>query len=45
MAFGECLPYHENKITLNQEVKDIHGLPTLIMDAEWKPMSWKCEKT
>jgi choline dehydrogenase-like flavoprotein len=35
-AFGECLPYHENKISLNKELKDIHGLPTLIMDAEWK---------
>lgn len=36
MAFGECLPYHENKITLNKDVKDVHGLPTLTMDAEWK---------
>jgi choline dehydrogenase-like flavoprotein len=36
MAFGECLPYHENKITLNESVKDKHGLPTLTMDAEWK---------
>lgn len=36
MAFGECLPYHENKISLNKELKDIYGLPTLVMDAEWK---------
>lgn len=36
MAFGECLPYHENKITLNREVTDVYGLPTLTMDAEWK---------
>ncbi len=36
MAFGECLPYHDNKVTLNKELKDIYGLPTLIMDAEWK---------
>lgn len=36
MAFGECLPYHENKISLNKDVKDIYGLPTLTMDAEWK---------
>jgi len=36
MAFGECLPYHDNKVTLNRELKDIYGLPTLIMDAEWK---------
>jgi len=36
MAFGECLPYHDNKVSLNKELKDIYGLPTLIMDAEWK---------
>ncbi len=36
MAFGECLPYHENKISLNRKVLDINGQPTLNMDAEWK---------
>ncbi len=36
MAFGECLPYHENRIYLNDQLKDIYGLPTLTMDAEWK---------
>jgi len=36
MGFGECLPYHENRIYLNEEVKDKYGLPTLTMDAEWK---------
>lgn len=36
MGFGECLPYHENKISLNREKLDKYGLPTLIMDAEWK---------
>lgn len=36
MAFGECLPYHDNKVSLNKELRDIYGLPTLIMDAEWK---------
>ena len=35
-GFGECLPYHENKVSLNKEVLDIHGLPTLTFDAEWK---------
>ena len=35
-AFAECLPYHENKVTLNEEVRDKWGLPTLTMDAEWK---------
>lgn len=36
VGFGECLPYHENKVTLNKEVKDKWGLPTLTMDAEFK---------
>lgn len=36
MAFGECLPYHENKVTLNQEVRDIYDQPTLSIDCEWK---------
>ncbi len=35
-GFGECLPYHENKVTLNRELLDIHGLPTLTFDCEWK---------
>ncbi len=35
-AFGECLPYHENKVMLNEDVRDIYGLPTLTFDAEWK---------
>lgn len=35
-AFAECLPYEENKVTLNEEVRDKWGMPTLTMDAEWK---------
>lgn len=35
-GFGECLPYHENKVSINHEQKDIYGLPTLNIDAEWK---------
>ena len=35
-AFGECLPYHENKMTLNRAVTDIYGQPTITFDAEWK---------
>ncbi len=31
-AFGETLPYADNRVSLNQAVKDIHGLPTLTMD-------------
>ena len=35
-GFGEILPYHENKISLNKTVKDKWGLPVLTMDAELK---------
>ncbi|GAB3017456.1 GMC family oxidoreductase [Niabella terrae] len=35
-AFGETLPYHENKVTLDHSVKDKWGLPVLNMDAEIK---------
>jgi choline dehydrogenase-like flavoprotein len=35
-AFGETLPYHENKISLNKNVKDKWGLPVLDMDIEIK---------
>ncbi|MDP3494326.1 MAG: GMC family oxidoreductase [Hyphomonadaceae bacterium] len=31
-AFGEILPYRDNRVTLNNDLKDIHGLPTLTMD-------------
>jgi choline dehydrogenase-like flavoprotein len=33
-AFGEILPYHDNRITLNKEVKDKWGLPVLAMDCK-----------
>jgi choline dehydrogenase-like flavoprotein len=35
-GFAECLPYHENHVKLNKDVLDIHGQPTLTIDAEWK---------
>ncbi|MET3499354.1 choline dehydrogenase-like flavoprotein [Mucilaginibacter rubeus] len=35
-GFGELLPYHENKITLDKTRKDKWGLPILAMDAEIK---------
>lgn len=35
-GFGECLPYSDNRITLNKDKKDIYGLSTLNVDAEWK---------
>lgn len=35
-AFGEILPYHENKVTLDKDTKDKWGLPVLAIDAEIK---------
>ncbi len=35
-GFGECLPYHDNQVSLNKDKKDIYGLPTLNIDAGWK---------
>lgn len=35
-AFGETLPYHENKVTLDKTKKDKWGLPVLAIDAEIK---------
>jgi choline dehydrogenase-like flavoprotein len=32
-GFGETLPYHDNKITLDKDKKDKWGLPVLAMDA------------
>lgn len=43
-AFGEILPYHENKVTLNKEKKDKFGLPTLTFDAEIKENEFKMRK-
>lgn len=36
LGFGEILPYHENKMTLDYEKKDKWGLPTVTFDAEIK---------
>ncbi len=35
-GFGEILPYHENKVTLDKNKKDKWGLNVLSFDAEWK---------
>jgi choline dehydrogenase-like flavoprotein len=43
-GFGEILPYHENKITLDKEKKDKWGLPILSMDAELKDNELKMRK-
>jgi len=36
LGFGEMLPYHENKITLDKNTKDKWGLPVLSFDVEIK---------
>jgi choline dehydrogenase-like flavoprotein len=35
-GFGEILPYHDNKVTLDKNKKDKWGLNVLAFDAEWK---------
>jgi choline dehydrogenase-like flavoprotein len=35
-AFGECLPYSDNRVTLNNDVKDKYGRPTLNMDISFR---------
>ncbi len=43
-AFGETLPYHENKISLDKNKKDKWGLPVLAIDAEIKDNEKKMRK-
>jgi choline dehydrogenase-like flavoprotein len=43
-GFGEMLPYHENKITLDKSVKDKWGLPVLSFDCEIKENEHKMRK-
>jgi choline dehydrogenase-like flavoprotein len=43
-GFGEILPYHENKITLDKNKKDKWGLPVLSMDAELKTNEFSMRK-
>jgi choline dehydrogenase-like flavoprotein len=35
-GFAECLPYHENQVTLDKENVDKWGQPTLAIDCEFK---------
>ena len=35
-GYGECLPYSENRVTLNTDLNDKYGRPTLSMDCEFK---------
>ena len=43
-GFGETLPYHENKVTLDKTKKDKWGLPVLAIDAETKENEKKMRK-
>ncbi len=43
-GFGEILPYHENKITLDKTKKDKWGLPVLAVDCEIKDNEIKMRK-
>ncbi len=44
LAFGECLPYHDNKMTLDYDKLDKWGLPTVTFDAEFKENELKMRK-
>ncbi|HYG40680.1 MAG TPA: GMC family oxidoreductase [Cytophagales bacterium] len=35
-AFGECLPYYENRVYLNKKNLDKWGQPTMVFDCEFK---------
>ncbi len=43
-GMGECLPYHENKITLSKVKVDDWGIPLLEIDAEYKENEKNMEK-
>ena len=43
-AFGECLPYHDNKMTLDYKKLDDWGLPTVTFDVEFKENEKKMRK-
>jgi choline dehydrogenase-like flavoprotein len=44
LAFGEMLPYHDNKIFLDKTKKDKWGLPVLSFDVEIKENEMKMRK-
>ena len=43
-AFGECLPYPENRATLNTDLKDKYGRPSLSIDCEFKTNEKEMQK-
>ena len=44
VGFGEILPDHRNKVTLNHDVRDAWGLPVLEMDAKIRNNELKMRK-
>ena len=44
LAFGECLPYHDNKMTMDYDKLDKWGLPTVTFDVEWKENEYEMRK-
>lgn len=43
-AYGECLPYYDNKVELHKDKKDKWGLPILKISAEFKKNEMKMRK-
>lgn len=43
-GFGEILPYHENHVKLNKDLKDKYGLPTLTFDAVLRENEFRMRK-
>ena len=44
MAFGEVLPYYENKVSLHPTLTDKWGIPQLVIDAGFKENEWNMRK-
>jgi choline dehydrogenase-like flavoprotein len=43
-AWGECLPYHENRLSLNTQERDKWGQPTVTFNCEWKANEYAMRK-
>jgi len=43
-SWGECLPYHANRLHLNDRVRDKWGQPTVTFDCGWKENEWAMRK-
>lgn len=43
-AWGECLPYHANRLTLNPALRDKWGQPTVTFDCGWKENEYAMRK-